>query len=256
MRLFHLLGFSPRNFFYFIKSFPGYLSDYRAYKKQLSTNKNLWPFGKTYPIFHDKYEESGILSGAYFHQDLLVAKKIYQKKPTKHVDVGSRTDGFVAHVSVFMPIEIIDIRPQNSKVENISFLQADLMNPIGDTLFNYCDSISSLHAIEHFGLGRYGDPIDANGYIKALNNIYLMLKPGGAFYFSVPLGPQRIEFNAQRIFSLAYLLSLFQNKYEIVDFSFVDDKGDLHQNVLISDNLIQDNCNCSYGCAIFELQKL
>jgi hypothetical protein len=73
---------------------------------------------------------------------------------------------------------------------------------------NYCDSISSLHAIEHFWLGRYGDRIDINGYIKGLNTIYWMLKKWGIFYFSVPIGPQRIEFNAHRVFSLKYLVEL------------------------------------------------
>lgn len=67
-------------------------------------------------------------------------------------------------------------------------------------MVNYCDSISSLHAIEHFGLGRYGDPIDYFGYLKALQNIAKIVKTGGTFYFSVPIGPQRIEFNAHRVF--------------------------------------------------------
>lgn len=30
------------------------------------------------------------------------------------------------------------------------------------------DSISSLNVIEHFGLGKYNDPIDYWGYIKAI----------------------------------------------------------------------------------------
>jgi hypothetical protein len=34
-----------------------------------------------------------------------------------------------------------------------------------EDMINCCDSISSLHAIEHFGLGRYGDTIDVNGHL-------------------------------------------------------------------------------------------
>jgi hypothetical protein len=71
-----------------------------------------------------------------------------------------------------------------------------------------CDSLSSLHAIEHFGLGRYGDPIDINGHLKAITNLHLMLKPKGKFYFSVPIGKQRIEFNAHRVFSIKYLIRI------------------------------------------------
>ncbi len=121
---------------------------------------------------------------------------------------------------------------------------------------DYCDSISSLHALEHFGLGRYGDHIDVNGHILAFENIYTMLKKNGIFYFSVPMGPQRIEFNAHRVFNLEYLMNLIEGKYEIKSFSFVDDKGNLHKDVQLDGLNLNNNFNCNYGCAIFELTKM
>lgn len=250
------MGFSAYALRSYFKRMPGYKRDYRRFKYEMGELKLVWPIIKKIPILEDKYDESGVLKGAYFHQDLLIARKIFHNKPLRHVDIGSRTDGFVAHVAVFRPIEIIDIRPQHSHVENVSFLQADLMNPLPNHLVHCCDSMSSLHAIEHFGLGRYGDPIDPGGYLKALDNFYRMLKTGGIFYFSVPLGPQRIEFNAQRVFSLRYLLSLVQPKFRVIEFAYVDDHGDLHQNIPLNDENISTNCNCNYGCAIFELQKI
>ena len=90
-------------------------------------------------------------------------------------------------------------RPQNTKSTNIVFNQADLTS-LPDSLVNSCESISSLHAIEHFGLGRYGDKVDAKWHLKAIENIYQMLKPDGIFCFSVPIGKQRIEFNAHWVF--------------------------------------------------------
>lgn len=33
-------------------------------------------------------------------------------------------------------------------------------------LKNSTDSLSCLHTLEHFGLGRHGDPIDPEGHIK------------------------------------------------------------------------------------------
>ena len=77
-----------------------------------------------------------------------------------------------------------DIRKINSKVENIVYKQADLLN-LPKELINSSDSVSSLHAIEHFGLGRYGDPIDYYGHERAIENIYKILKENGKFYFSV-----------------------------------------------------------------------
>jgi len=67
------------------------------------------------------------MRGHYFHQDLLIAREIYKNNPVKHIDIGSRIDGFVAHVAVFREIEIFDIRLQENNVKNIIYRQADLM---------------------------------------------------------------------------------------------------------------------------------
>jgi SAM-dependent methyltransferase len=198
---------------------------------------------------------SGDVSGHYFHQDLLVANRIYINNPHKHVDIGSRIDGFVAHVASFREIEVFDIRTLETDVKNILFRKEDFMNEIFD-LKEYCDSISSLHAIEHFGLGRYGDKVDYYGHLKGLSNIYKMLKEEGTFYFSVPIGTQRIEFNAHRVFSLRYLIQIFEDKFEIVKFSYVNDEGELKKNAKLDSANIEKNFSCEYGCGIFELKKI
>jgi hypothetical protein len=185
-----------------------------------------------------------------------VARRIHLNNPSIHVDVGSRIDGFVAHIAAFRPIYVLDIRPLSSEIPNVTFMQADLMATIKDDLVEHCDSLSCLHAIEHFGLGRYGDPVNYDGYLLGLENLHRILKKGGKLYFSVPIGPQRIEFDAHRVFSLGYLLELFDGKYHIDHFSFVDDKGDLHESVSMSETAIQNNFGCVYGCGVFEMTKL
>jgi hypothetical protein len=83
-----------------------------------------------------------------------------------------------------------------------------------------------------------------------------MLRPRGRFYFSVPIGPQRIEFNAHGVFSVEYLLELFRDRFSVERFSYVDDTGDLHRNVSLTDaDEIGGNFNCNYGCGVFELRK-
>ncbi len=248
------MGINLKVFFNFWKVFPSVCKDYRKLKKQKGKSAD-FIFGNSYIITNDKHTFSGTMSGHYFHQDLLVARRIYENNPKKHVDIGSRQSGFVAHVAVFREIEIFDIRPQENPVRNVVFKQADLtLLPPG--MENYCDSISSLHAIEHFGLGRYNDPIDYWGHLKALDNIYKMLQIGGRFYFSTPIGRQRIEFNAHRVFNLSYLLALFKGKFVVEAFSYVDDKGNLHENVTLDEQYVMNNFNCHYGCGIFELKKI
>lgn len=237
----------------FFKGLGFYYSDRRKLKKQLGPE---FPFGKAYPILDERKEVGGTMKGHYFHQDLLVAQRVFENNPERHIDVGSRVDGFVAHVAAFRQIEIFDIRDIENSTKNIKFSRADLMQ-LDESLIESCDSISTLHAIEHFGLGRYGDPIDANGHLKAIANLSKMLKPGGKLYFSTPIGPQRIEFNAHRVFSIAYLLETLESNGLSLDyFSYVDDLGDLFKEVELTPELINTNCEVNYGCGIFELSKV
>ena len=252
--LLNVMGYNPLKTINFFRGISLYRKDLRKIKIQKSKNSD-FIFGFPYPILDERFSESGTMSGHYFHQDLLIARRIYKNKPKRHIDIGSRIDGFVAHVAVFREIEVFDIRLQKSMVKNIIFKSADLMK-LPKNMINYCDSVSSLHAIEHFGLGRYGDPIDYYGHIKAIDNIYKILKKGGKLYFSVPIGKQRIEFNAHRVFDVAYLLRLFKDKFKINYFSYVDDKGSLFENVKLDNNSIKNNYNCKYGCGIFEMTKI
>jgi len=229
--------------------------DFNNLRKQMGRD-NLFRIGKNYFIWQDKSLKSGVMEGHYFHQDLYVAQKIFLNNPLKHLDIGSRIDGFVAHVATFRKIEIIDIRYQTSSVKNINFKQLDFMDE-NSIPSNYCDSVSSLHAIEHFGLGRYGDPIDYYGHIKALKNISKILKPNGKFYFSVPIGPQRIEFNAHRVFSIDYLLEILnQIEFEVKEVSYVNDEGLFFENIDLKVETFKSNFGCVYGCGIFFCEKI
>ena len=246
-------GFDAKIFLTSIKSPSWFYRDLKNLKIQKGQDTT-FEISKLYPIINDKKAKGGVMNGAYFHQDLYVARKIFELNPINHLDIGSRTDGFVAHVASFRKIDIIDIRDIESTVLNIYFRKADLMQLPEDLVDSY-DSISSLHAIEHFGLGRYNDPIDYWGYLKAIQNITKILKRGGVFYFSVPIGHQRIEFNAHRIFSVDYLLTIFIKEYDLLSFSYIDDTGNFHEEVKITDHDIINNFGCTYGCGIFILSK-
>ncbi len=255
LKLLGMIGFDPLKTARFIRNAPGYFLDLWKLKKQEKASSRRFRLGRLYPCLDDKYEENGQIKGHYFHQDLLVAKRIHHNNPVLHVDIGSRIDGFVAHVASFRHLEVFDIRPMKNKIPNVNFIQANLMNPISNNLVDYCDSLSCLHAIEHFGLGRYGDPLEYDGYLRGLDNAFRVLKSGGKFYFSTPIGPQRIEFNAHRVFSMDYLIELFEGKYHIDHFFFVDDRGELTENASLNQHNIQSNFGCNYGCGIFEMTK-
>lgn len=247
-------GLYPKNLIYMLKGFPVYIINKSLLKKQLKKTNAPFKIEKLYPQLTDRFDTTGFFPLHYFYQDLYVAQRVFKNLSVKHVDIGSRVDGFVTHVASFREIEVIDIREIKGNIPNVSFLKADLMSE-NFNLHDYCDSVSCLHTIEHFGLGRYGDPVDVNGHLKGLKNITNMLKKNGILYLSTVIGPQRIEFDAHRVFSVKYLIELIEENFIIENFSFIDDKNKLNISAELSEKNIQNNFNCSYGCGIFELIK-
>lgn len=246
IRLIQLIGFNPTALLS-LRHFPRYRRDR---SKWLSLGGRI---SHTHPVLIDFTDSAGSASGHYFHQDLLVASFIAKKNPNRHIDVGSRIDGFVAHVASFRTIEVVDVRPLKATGHsNIVFVQADLMNQ--SNAYPAADSVSCLHAIEHFGLGRYNDPIDPNGHNEGFLNLLKMVDINGMLYISFPIGQSNeVHFNANRVF---HPLDIFRwtgcNLLKLERFDYVDDAGELHLNI----NLSEDNLNVKHGCGIYSLRKI
>lgn len=223
------------------------------YFKELNRFKKIKKIDSIFPCLSDWSDKGGVTSGHYFHQDLYVAQKIFKEAPKNHLDIGSRIDGFVAHVASFRKIEVADIRPNKNLLENINFIKLDITN-IPRKIKKY-DSISCLHVLEHLGLGRYGDNLDIEGYKKGALNLQRLLRGDGKLYFSTPIGSkERTEFNAHRIFNISTILELFKN-LTLISFSYVDDQGILHKNIPLKKIDTKKNYNLNFGCGIFEFRK-
>lgn len=252
-----LLTLNPRKIGRSLGALRGYADEKKAFYAQYEADpEKPFPPGPLYPCLKDRYEEGGTAGGQYFHQDLLVAQMVFRNNPERHVDVGSRIDGFVAHVAAFREIEVFDIREVSSSAANIKFCKKDLMGE--DPELSECtDSLSCLHALEHFGLGRYGDPVDYRGYEKGFDSLVRMTKRGGRIYFSVPISKdQRFEFNAHRVFRIGYLLQLFAgHRLAVENFAYVDDRGELHVDVDWTSPAAGGTFGLKYGCGIFALRK-
>lgn len=227
---------------------PRYILEYLKFS---ATKNQDFKTIKLTPYLFDFQEKAGNNSGHYYHQDYLIAKKLFLKNPSNHLDIGGRIDGFVSCVSIFRSLDVLDIRELRNFNPNINFIKMDIIN---DEPKKQYDSLTCLHTIEHFGLGRYNDPIDFSGHIKGLNNINKLLKKGGTFYFSTPISKlNRIEFNGQRVFSLLYLKKILLKDYKVIEFYYVDDQGNLNQDV---DMDFENTYNLKFGLGIFELIKL
>lgn len=126
IRLYQLgrqFGLDPRRFLCALGAMPAFVRDYRRFRRG--------HMGSIYltPQLHDRPAEGGATKSEYFWQDLIVARWINEAGPEKHVAVGSRIDGFVAHVASFREIEVFDVRPVSAQLPNVTFKQADLMVP-------------------------------------------------------------------------------------------------------------------------------
>ncbi len=250
------LGFNARRAYCGVRGLPVFVRDKWRFTREPAVPGFQFARGTPGPCLGDRYLAGGSASGAYFHQDLWAARHIYHANPRRHIDVGSRVDGFVAHVAVFRTIEVLDIRPLSGTEKNIVFRKADVMRELTEDDLGCCDSLSCLHALEHFGLGRYGDPVKADGFLHGWKALYDLLEPGGMLYFSVPIGPPRIEFNAHRVFSIQQICQLIDDRFTIMDFSYIDDQGDLHSNCTIDDPDASHNFGCHFGCALLALRKI
>jgi len=162
------------------------------------------------PALQDFSADSGSARGHYFWQDLICAKWIQQNRPANHLDLGSRIDGFVAHLLAFMDVEILDIRPLGVDVPGLTSRIVNAQLGLSEVAGKY-HSVSSLHSVEHFGLGRYNDPLDSRGHHEGLKNLSAAVAVGGILYVSFPIGNPRVEFNSQRIIYPMWALEMLTN---------------------------------------------
>lgn len=242
------LGFDFRKTLDSFRGLPYFVRDLMKYKSMIKKSQYGLRINTYYPIMHERFRQAGEASGHYFHQDLWAARKIFKENPGRHVDIGSSISGFVSHVLIFRDIEVIDIRPIESKVLGLKFIQSDATE-LKEFLNNSLESISTLHAGEHFGLGRYGDPVDPDAYYKFMHSLSRVLKPNGKLYFSVPCGKEALYFNAHRVFSPQRVLEGFHD-LELVSFSCVKDDGLFYENCSIDD--VEQEV---FGCGFFEFTK-
>lgn len=248
-------GFDPRLTASSVKGLTWFRRDVRSYRNMHRASSGEFPIISKFPITSDRQTHAGTASGHYFHQDLLVASAIERTRPRCHIDVGSRVDGFVAHVASFMPISVVDVRPLVSSHPNITFRLGDISS--SETLKGLkADSVSCLHALEHVGLGRYGDNLNYDGWRFGLDNLFGLLEPGGLLYVSVPTGAkQGVEFNAHRIFRLPFFRDELALRGQILDLAFVDDLGNLQRDCDPYCQQAEDSFGARYGLSIWTVSN-
>ncbi len=225
--------------------FFGYAGEFARFKK-LSDNRFPIEARDIYPCLGDKLPKTPF-DHHYTYHPAWAARVLAKTKPASHVDFSSILS-FGAVVSAFIPTTFYDYRPAELKLSNWESGFADLCNLAmkSDSL----PSVSCMHTVEHIGLGRYGDPLDPQGDLKAMAELKRVVQPGGDLLFVTPVGRERIEFNAHRIYSYQQIINNFA-PLQLVEFALIPDKGGLIENA--APGLVAQQ---QYGCGCFWFKKV
>ena len=190
----------------------------------------------------------------YMYQDYLAVSSIYQfgntffqqnQRRADVLDIGSRLEtalafSHITNVTYLEPRDVnFPIQDEESSgekkmlkhIDSFGFLKGEAQEiPAENESYDY---VVSLHAMEHFGLGRYGDTIDYYGDQKGLKEFHRVLKKDGKLILSIPCGFNTIiRFNKERIYNPSVVDEMLDNCGFNLEESFVicphtlwDDEG-------------------------------
>lgn len=196
----------------------------------------------------DRFESAGSARGHYFWQDLWAAGELISRGIKEHVDIGSRLDGFVAHLLPSCQVTYVDLRPLDLEHKNFVYQRGSILKlPFAS---GSVASLSCLHVIEHIGLGRYGDTVDPEGHLKAAAELARVLAPGGRMLLGTPVGEQRLCFDAHRIFDPETVTTAFA-ALRLTEFHLVPDDG----SRIVRDATFAAARACRYGCGLFLFER-
>jgi SAM-dependent methyltransferase len=202
-----------------------------------------------YPCMGEMSREAHSFDRHYVYHTSWAARVLARSKPNEHVDFSSSLY-FSGIVSAFVPIRFYDLRPPDLRLEGLNVGEADLLSlpfPTGSI-----PSLSCMHVVEHIGLGRYGDLLDPEGDLKAIDELIRVTAPGGSLLFVVPVGRPRLMFNAHRIYAYYDIVRYFKGM-ELVEFVLIPENEREGGLLPQPEPAVVDRQ--SYGCGCFWFKK-
>lgn len=229
-----------------LRNIPKLYKFLNSYMKYRSLNeREVLNVSDLYPCINDNIPTTQFDSH-YFYQGVWALKNILKSGVKNHVDIGSEVK-WVGLLSAITRVTFIDIRPLKTDLKELQVKKGNILDmPFED---NSVDSLSSLHVLEHIGLGRYGDELDPEGTVKACQELTRVLSIGGNLYISVPVGKEKTHFNAHRIFPPKKIIKYFKN-LTLVELSGITDSRQYIENIDIK--ILE---NSKYACGLFWFKK-
>jgi len=172
--------------------------------------------------YHEKFTKENIIKSQYgipldgytaSHMVLDALNKIENIEDKDVCIVGSQTP-WIEFICLLKKVKSITTVEYNPPLCNHHGLKIISYDEFVNSDMNY-DIIISYSSIEHSGLGRYGDEIDPNGDLKAMNEIRKHLLKDGILLLGIPVGKDAVTWNAHRIYGKIRLPLLLENFVEI-----------------------------------------
>jgi len=226
-----------------LRRLPGFLAEWRHFRRL--SGPGTAKFADTWPCLEDRVHATPF-DPHYFHQAAWLARELAKARPAVHVDVGSSVMA-MSVLSAHVPLVFVDYRPLQVQLAGLNSVAGDITHlPFAGKSVK---SLSSLHVVEHIGLGRYGDPIDPGGCFAALAELERILADGGRLYLSTPVGRERVCFNAHRVFAPVSIPAALP-QLSLKRFCYIGDDRRLH-----IDASLGDAGDLDYGCGLFEFER-
>lgn len=246
-----LAAFSdPRHIWRGIMGYPRFFRDLLRYRKLSEANGKSTSM-ELFPCLHDRTSSTGF-DTHYSYMAYWGTHKLKQRSgidaTRPHVDVGSQISWVMA-ISARLPVLFVDIRPFETNIDTLKVMSGTILElPFEDRSLA---SVSCLHVAEHIGLGRYGDPLDPAGTERAIVELARVLAPGGSLLFALPVGRERVCFNAHRVHDPLRIVQLFEAQgLRLQSFAGVSDDRTFHPSVDPQSLRGQE-----YACGMFEFVR-
>ena len=234
----------------FFSRLPQFIIDYIKFRKlKRNTNRDLsLKLLDFYPVLNEATAKTSFDRHYVFHTSW-AARKVKQINPEVHIDISSSLY-FCGILSAFQSVEFYDYRPADLNLDNLVSKRVDIHNlPFPS---NSVKSLSCMHVVEHIGLGRYGDKLDFDGDLRAIDELKRVVATKGNLIFVVPIGIQRICFNAHRVYNHDTILTFFC-EFKLKEFQLIE--TDMFGGTIIPNPSKTILNRQTYACGLYWFEK-
>jgi hypothetical protein len=227
-----------------------YLADFSQFARESIQKRPEINHYYEYPCLNDDTHQTSF-DAHYVYHIAWALRQLARTRPKEHLDISSSIYFNIAS-SAITKVVFADIRPAEISLDNLEIVKRDLSKP-EQWLQTTHTSVSCMHVVEHIGLGRYGDTVDANGDLKAIQTLKTLIATGGQLLFVVPVGKPAVHFNAHRVYRARHIEQLFLPDLRLESFTLIP--GPISSPPIENCRIeLADDLN--YGCGCFLFKKI